>query len=437
MNSRKLKIAGSCLVTMILTLVLLSLASNLLQSKYSKKKYHDFFKEKNDIDVLYLGSSHVIDGISPMDMWHDHGIVSYNLGCHSNTIPTSYWVLRNALDYTTPKVVVVDGFLLSSSYKISGDNYSSVHKSFDAFPLTMTKIRGILDLMDDPNVEKAVQNGSIEIQEQRTPLGLLWDYSVYHSRWNELTEDDFSPAPKKNKGAEDLLSIYPLEVPGDNTVAEINGYGKEYLDKIVDLCNQNGIQVLLTYLPTRTAGHPAANWMVEYARENNLNCINFMDSNIIDPSIDFSDKLGHLNPSGAKKVSDYLADYLLDHYDVTSQKDNPAYAHWYDDYEEYVAYKLGLLSSVNRADLYLMLLNDTSFECTMVCSNAFHQKYNAQINNISCLGKISVSDVEKLEQNDTVGAVPDASIEITYNQKAVDKVYIYKNKVYRESIPLS
>ena len=108
--SMTLKRIASCLIVVCLTVAILAGLTGIVENKSSLQKYTQFFEQEGDFDVLFLGSSKVINGVLPMELWNDYGIVSYNLGGHANTIPTSYWVLRNALEHTTPKCVVLDCF---------------------------------------------------------------------------------------------------------------------------------------------------------------------------------------------------------------------------------------------------------------------------------------------------------------------------------------
>jgi hypothetical protein len=62
-----------------------------MERKASDFKYANFFEQDEDFDVLFFGTSHVINGIFPMELWNEYGIVSYNFGGHGNEIATSYW----------------------------------------------------------------------------------------------------------------------------------------------------------------------------------------------------------------------------------------------------------------------------------------------------------------------------------------------------------
>ena len=145
MMKRFLRIGGGCLVTAALLVAALAGLTKVLERKASYAKYAPFFAQEEDFDVLFMGSSHLLNSVFPMELWKDYGIVSYNFGGHGNQLATTYWVMENALDYTTPKLMVIDCFYLEYEMKTSM-NFAQVHLSFDAFPLSRTKIRAAFAL---------------------------------------------------------------------------------------------------------------------------------------------------------------------------------------------------------------------------------------------------------------------------------------------------
>ncbi len=52
----------------------------VLRNKDSDYKYGDFFDKADQIDVLFIGSSHVINAINPAVLYGEYGITSYNMG---------------------------------------------------------------------------------------------------------------------------------------------------------------------------------------------------------------------------------------------------------------------------------------------------------------------------------------------------------------------
>ena len=71
------RITATICFGMILVLVV-GVTQKLFERKYSYSKYYDFYKQQQDFDVLFLGTSHVLNAVYPMELWRDYGIVSYN-----------------------------------------------------------------------------------------------------------------------------------------------------------------------------------------------------------------------------------------------------------------------------------------------------------------------------------------------------------------------
>ena len=361
-----------CIATACLTVCLLGHLTDVTERKSSRYKYVDFFNEEEDFEVLFMGTSHVRNGIFPMELWNDYGIVSYNLGGHGNRGATTYWTLQNALDYTNPKVVVIDCLFFTGGGK-TDKNFSNVHLSLDGFPTTLTKVRAIWDLLDDEALDEEIASGrwseSDTGTEPRTKIGLLWDYSVYHSRWNQLTSSDFSPGKNLEKGAESRIAVTPGTFEKITSYSDVdNGtVGEEYFRKMIEDCQRRGIEVLLTYLPF-PAGEGSqndANYVNEIAEEYGINYINFLDLNVVNYKTDCYDKNSHLNPSGARKVSNYLGQYLTQNYDVGNQKNNKVYADWNEDYIAYCDMKDKNFRNNEDLYQYLMLLSDDDVEIVM------------------------------------------------------------------------
>lgn len=347
---KKCKIIFSCIMTFLLFIICLCALSSLVERKDSRNKYMDFFTEKENFDVLFLGSSHVINGIYPMELWNDYGIVSYNMGGHGNRMPTNYIVLKEALNYTTPKLVVIDCFHVKSD-RMYSDSIEQVHLSLDAFPLTLQKIQGIHELINDPSLEAE----------------FLWDFVTYHNRWDSLTKDDFSPIPSVEKGAEMRAGVAtPNEVirisPDEKLKEDTNGI--IYLRKIIELCQKNDIDVLLTYLPfpSLPEDQAEANRLFDIAEEYDVQYLNFLTmENIVNYDTDCLDEGSHLNVSGGNKMTDYIGQYISDQYNIPDHRSDSSYDHWNTDYQEYTEYKLSLLRKENSLYSYLMFLSDDQF----------------------------------------------------------------------------
>lgn len=367
MKDKLLKI-GSFLITIVLTVFLLVKLTNLMEFKASQKKYNDFLAQEENFDVLFAGTSHVINGILPMELWNNYGIVSYNIGGHANGIATSYWSIMNALDYTTPKVVVVDCFGISNNTK-TWQNYSYLHMNFDRYPISLTKIKTIWDLYDDPVLTEKIESGEVipETGEPRTKLGLLWDYSVYHSRWDRIEQEDFDVYVESEKGAVlfDAVSKaeeFPLVV-GEKI--EGNTVALEYLDRIIDECKEKNIDVILTYLPFPAAekNQKEANYLYNYSADKKVEYFNFLDLNVVNFETDLADGSSHLNPVGASKVTDYIGNYISEKYgEELNHKEDDSYSFWYEDYDSCMNDRIYAMNSILDFKTFLMRVNFLNME---------------------------------------------------------------------------
>lgn len=350
---KHIKPVCSCIAVILIFAVIAGLFSNIVKRKASYTKYADFFDQEENFDVLFFGNSHMWNAVFPMDLWNAYGIVSYNFGGPGNQMAINYWNMMNALDYTTPQLVVVDCCSIRSNSKIPLSK-EHVHQSLDALPLSKTKIAAVKDLFEDT----------------KERWEFIWNYSIYHNRWIELSDGDFLYAAECEKGAQSKIGVAApdsYESISDDQVLSEDTLSMKYLDMIIAECKKRNIEVLLTYLPF-PADEPyqkEANTVRDLAEKYGVSYINFLDTDIVNYDTDMYDPNSHLNPSGAQKVTAYLGEYITNHYNIADQRDNDAYAYWNDDYMEYQDYKIELMQGAENLSEYLMMLCDPAFSCVI------------------------------------------------------------------------
>lgn len=84
---------------------------------------------------------------------------------------------------------------------------------------------------------------------------------------------------------------------------------------------------------------------------------------------DYYDPESHLNPSGARKVTDYVGEILSSRYSIPDHRSDPDYETWNSDYIRYIDYKTENLRTCRDLDVYLMLLADRHLNITMQIEN--------------------------------------------------------------------
>lgn len=356
---RKGKILIDVVATCCIFILMLNYVAGLVESNASYNKYSPFYMENGEYDVLFMGNSHVLNGIFPMELWNEYGIVSYNFGGHGNHLATTYWIMMNALDNSNPELMVIDcsKLLLTDKVRPEKQGIAQQHVSFDSVPLSTNKIRAIWDLL--PDEEK---------------MNFIWDFSIYHTRWNKISEVDFETEITKEKGAESRIGVAtPIEFEKIASTEKQEEYtvSVEYLIKMIEECKSREIEVLLVYLPFPAAEEEQreANLVYDIAEAYDVHYLNFLDEDIVNYDTDCYDPNSHLNPSGARKVTSYLGNYIMENYDIEDQRSNVLYENWYTDYEEYTLYKIDLLKEQIVLENYLMLLSDKNLDCIIQIEN--------------------------------------------------------------------
>lgn len=398
--------------------------SNIMMAKNSKSKYYEFYDASGSIDVYFMGTSLVINGIMPMQLYDNYGITSYNFGNHASQFPTTYYTLENMLNYKKPQVVVLDIYTIGTMDKVF-DNISYVHTAFDYVPLTLNKLSAVNDLYD--SLDEKIE--------------ILFPFAKYHTRWNKLTKDDFDSEIYANgyRGAQDRIRVEEKAVKyalyEEFVVDDTYTVGKAYLEKAIELCKKNDIEVVLTLMPHSLSkrGQEIYNYGHIMAEKYDIDYIDFNDiEDIVNYDCDFYDLNGHLNPSGAKKVTDYLGQYLSAKFDLKDYRDDEDYEFWDKDYEKYVSSNIKNLNDYKgKINEYLMLLNNDEYECVISVSDRITEENNSLIytliNNIYEIKKVDIEgfDARTVYTNilsvDIEDVSTDADINITVYRKSTGK----------------
>ena len=351
---------------LLFLLAVVRLLSFVTERKESGSRLRPFLRNAKQYDVLFFGDSHVINGAFPRELWRDWGIPAYNLASYGNTMPVVYWTMRLALQYASPQWVVIGVKGVEKDWMLTGSS-SDLHTALDGYPLSPEKLTAILDLTKDP---RSTDDEGNPYQQLR------WEYlfklAKYHSRWRELTGNDFAPGDNRLLGALNAVSVaVPAEYapPEEPEPAEESGVGYEYLRRMIAECRERGIRVLLVNMP-----YPAKEeaWEIGervrlIAEETDTPFIDFLRlDSVADYQTDCYDPRSHLNPSGARKVTAYLGDWLRRRAALPDRRGDPAYARFQEEDAIWLSDKEELLRGQTQPDRLLMLLHDPDF------SVAFH-----------------------------------------------------------------
>lgn len=335
---KNLKTVLSVVAVLLVFLLVFGLITQLLNPKYMTDLVEggmisQYYREAGDHDVIFIGDCEVYANYSPMEMYRSHGITSYIRGTSQQLIWQSYYILKETLTYETPQVVVLNVNAMRHS--------EPVKEAFN---------RLTIDQMHWSAEKVGIIRASMT--EEEDFLTYVFPILRYHSRFDELTSEDFEYLFKtkdntwngylvnKNiKPAENLPSKRPL---ANYEFADIC---YDYLDKITALCKEKGVELILVKAPSL---YPY--WyeeydaqMEDYARENGLAYYNFTEC-IEDIGLDFMvdtyDAGLHLNHTGAVKLSAYFAQILAQEHGIQDRRSDeriaPVYEQKLQRYDETV-----------------------------------------------------------------------------------------------------
>ena len=361
--------------------------NRILQQKDSVVRVKPFLESAQEYDVLFVGDSQVLNGIMPMELYHKYGIASYAFASENSLIPMTYWRILNALEYTTPKVVVLSVTDVDELPLTNGES-EWMHVAFDAFPMTLTKAKAIFELTNQEGTDKS----GATYDEVRTEL--FFPLRLYHSRWSSLKPEDFKPEYNTHKGYQALVHVSDPDVRFQlvdrNDCLPEEGEGFAYLRKIIEECQRRNIPLVLYQPPypiwenEHLGTHTAANIAEEYG----VPMLNFPDMNrVVDFYVDCADPGSHLNVSGAQKVTDFLGQYLTANYTLPDRREDSSYAHWDDAWDAEVEEKIRRIAEdADSLRSRLMLLHDDSFNVVLTVRSNFnynHRNTRAALQNIA------------------------------------------------------
>lgn len=367
----------------VILIAILIKITDIMENKSSVIKYETFIKTDNEYDIFFLGTSHVINGVNPIYLYNDYGITSYNFGNYSSRIPETYYTLLNALNYKTPQMVVIDLYGMGYNEKVPPTSIERVHFAWDAFPISFSKVIGVYDVYN--NFDDKME--------------MLFTLAKYHSRWTELTREDFNVPLNKYNGCEMLFEVAvglnkTEYIVDENTLPDKYDVSMEYIQKIIELCQEKEIKVLLCWLPYRCSEEEQIDMNYGYylSGKYNIDYLNFLKLDIVNIDTDFKDQY-HLNMSGAYKVTTYLGEYISNNYNLSDYLQDEDIEAWTEKIKEYVKMKNNILESRKNVNDYLMMLSDNTYECEIFIRNIITEESKPTIykliNNIDGIKKIS------------------------------------------------
>lgn len=285
-------------------------------------------QDKNSIDVIFVGSSTIYENINTGVLWESHGLSAFDLAASMQPMWNSYYYIKECFKTQNPKLVVLDMNAVRTDAPV-GDEA----KNLTAMSTAIKNTYGMKPSIDKI---KAIKVSADEI---------YWDdlflaFPTFHTRYEELTREDYLPYKDNEyfkywKGFGLTSSYTPFDKPTDFTTDKIGNISEKteyYLRKIIDLCKENGVQLLLIKTPYKISLQDQAkyNRVKQIADEEQTPFVNFneyYDDIGVDFSIDFSDSV-HMSYIGSERFTKYLGQYITQHYELPDHRGDMQYETW-------------------------------------------------------------------------------------------------------------
>lgn len=301
----------------IILVIVLGLLTRLVMPKYSQDVVEgnmiaEFYEEKMDHDVIFIGDCEVYENFSPAVLWQEYGINSYIRGSAEQLMWQSYYLLEETLKYEKPDVVVFNVLAMEFN-EPQMESYNRM--TLDGMKWSMSKVNDI----------------KASMMEDESFIEYVFPILRYHSRITDLCADDFKYMFKRPQVSYngyymrvDVLPVENLPKPRPMMDYQFGDNAYKYLDMMTELCKNEGVELVLIKAPS-VYPYWYPQWdeqIAKYAQENGLDYYNFLnvtDDIGIDYNTDTYDAGLHLNLSGAEKLSRYFGEILSSKYGLENR----------------------------------------------------------------------------------------------------------------------
>lgn len=348
--NKKYRIIFGGIFFITIFLLLLSVLGYLFVPKWRRGRdsaeMRGFYQEPdNSLDYILLGSCNIFSSYSPTMAYRDYGISGYNFSTPDQELAVSYHYLVEALKTQRPKVVVLETLMMMLGPSAKREYYNRF--STDYMPMSLNKAQLIFALGKEEVKHMRTFNPNTP-DELLTYAGYFLPVIRYHSR-DDITYDDidfwfddeeFYSEYKGGFPGHDYFRNYDLGAQAINNGTEIREFSLKYFNKIKELCENEGIPLLLTTSPNHHRWDDQRLAILNsFIEEQNLPHLSFFDKEVNDQFKiwDYSKTTGRLNIYGMRKFSRTMAEYLIENYSLPQYNLEPENAKLWDaSYDEMV-----------------------------------------------------------------------------------------------------
>ena len=282
---------------------------------------------RNSVDVIFFGSSHVHVDINTGTLWEEYGIASYDLSGAEQPLWITYHVMREALKTQRPRLMVLECYA-PSVFK-EDIHHDWISENIMGMRFSLNKL----------------QMMSVSLEPEHW-MEYFPGIFVCHDRYKNLQPEDgraFFTTARDRRSFKGFTPYFEIQAQDRRTTLREDTQGltyksQIYLNKIMDLCEKEGIPLFLIVSPYVIQSDLAASTqreIGEIAEQRGMIFINYnKDEPLERMELDYMTDLfdySHLNYYGSVKYARSLGSDIRKYYDVPDHrqdKNSTRYESW-------------------------------------------------------------------------------------------------------------
>lgn len=332
-RNSKVRIALQSIIFIVIFLVLLILVSYMVRTNGDvKDRFSGFYAEKNDtLDIVMIGSSPVFPYYSTPKLWGETGIAMYPLSSNVQRPIAMKYLVQEAQKSQSPELFIFEMRMFTMDDAGLSENMAYTRGVTDNMKYSPLRYETIQAMVPEDDEEGRI-TFHIDIMKYHTNWKMLvlpseWANMFYHKK-NPLKgyafKDEVGPLPMPDCGGADGTTKIPEEQEG-------------YLRDLLEFLKEDGQDALFIVSPYGESlqDQQMYNYMEEMITSYDypfVNMNNYYEETGIVFEEDFADYGSHTNAVGAEKCTDFLREYLLEHYTFTDKRGDETYASWDEAY---------------------------------------------------------------------------------------------------------
>ncbi len=329
-NMKKIGTAVQIVGFIGIFVLLLVLVSYMVRTNGDvKDRFSGFYAEKKDtLDIVMIGSSPVFPYYIAPKLWGETGIAMYPLSSNMQRPAAMKYLVEEAEKSQSPSLYIFEMRMFTIEDEGLSDNMAYTRGVTDNMRYSYQRVKTIQALVPEDDEEGRLSY-YLDIMKYHTN----WKMLALPSEWANMTYRKASPL--KGYAFKDEVGPQPMPDCGraEGETRAIPPEQEAYLKDLLDFLRQSGKEALFIVSPYGESleEQQMFNYMEEIVDSYGyafLNMNNYYEEIGIIFEEDFADYGSHTNAIGAEKCTDFLRDYLQEHYSFADRRGREEYRSW-------------------------------------------------------------------------------------------------------------